>query len=45
MDTQNEDANEESQKQQNQCSICFKEFESTLSLDTHYNICKKKITM
>ena len=30
-------------KQQNKCSICFKEFESVLLLNEHYIVCKKTL--
>ena len=30
-------------KQQDKCSICFKEFESVLLLNEHYIVCKKTL--
>ena len=39
----NNQSSEQNDKEQQKCSICFKQFESHLLLDGHYKICKQTL--
>ena len=43
MGKSTKEVNEGNDKQQHQCSICFREFESVLLLNEHYIVCKKTL--
>ena len=43
MGKSTKEVDEQNDKQQHQCSICFREFESVLLLNEHYIVCEKTL--